>query len=398
MNHYPAVAKQTKYSFWGIVTAIATFLTVMSQLPALVEMGRSSLISRLVWLTFFGLILLLKFHDLKLRKITYALVTVGLYVLFVLVANVISPRGGYDTSLFSCVLLSFFVLVVGMLVGKTLTEQDLYLCGKVYVLTSLILAANLYFGYYRGYDIDNVVYAYGSKNSAGVILFTAALIAFVYGWQRGNLLGNLLNGVAVACLLYMVLVMKVRAVIVCIPLVALCAAIRAPFRKKVRIPLILLCVAVLVALQFDSVYDLLINNILFANRGEDLAGASSGRMTQWLKFFDNLRGQELFGDGRTEQESLILTAFLQCGIPVGGMIIAYGVWPLMWSLRRTNRSADRHMFLLLMVALSYFVNAIFEQLAPFGPGARCFYLWLLLGVLLAKEGRQGPAEGNEVLS
>lgn len=384
MSRYTVNFDKTKYSFWGIAAALVTALTIFSQMPAVVSRGMSSSISRAIWIGFFSLILLIKRDSLKIRRVTIAFVTVGCYILFVLIASLLSPSGGYRTSLFNSVLLSFFILMVGLLIGKDITEQDMYLCGRVYVLATVLLAIVLYFDVYRGYNISNVVYAYSAKNSAGVILFTGALIAFVYGWERGKRFVNLINFLIIAFLVYMVLIMKVRAMIVCIPVVALCAVLRAPFRRKVRVPLLLACVALLIALQFDAVYDVLINNILFAGRGDDFASASSGRTEQWVFFFQNLQGKELFGDGKTEQESLILTAFLQCGLFMGTLIIAYAAWPVTWALRRTKRMANKHFFLLLLVAVTYFIDAVFEMLAPFGPGARCFYLWLIFGFSLAK--------------
>lgn len=382
MSQYIPNTGKSKYSICGIGAAAATFLTVISQLPMLTSGGWSSLISRAVWIAFFGVILLIKWNDLKIHRVTFGFAVVICYFLFVLFAGLFNG-GGYRTGLFSCVLLSFFVLMVGLLIGKDLREQDLYLCGRVLVLGCLILGLVLYFDIYRHYDITYVVYAYNSKNSAGVILFTGALVAFVYGWNQ-KMLHNLLNLLVIVFLLYMVLIMKVRAVIICIPLVALCAILRAPFRKRVWIPLLLLCGALVIALQIDSVYELLIDNILLANRGDDLAAASSGRTDEWAAFLPNLQGKELLGDGVTEKESLIITAYLQCGVFMGTLIISYALWPLVWSLRRTSRTASKHMFLLLIVALSYFVDAIFEQLAPFGPGARCFWLWLLFGVIIAR--------------
>ena len=182
----------------------------------------------------------------------------------------------------------------------------------------------------------------------------------------------------------MVLVMKVRAMIVCIPVIALVVVVKAPFRKSIRLPIILLCVAVLILLQNEKVYDLLINNILFANRGDDLASASSGRFDEWLTLFDDLQGKELLGDGSAKRESLILTALLQCGIPMGVVIIAYAVWPLKCATYWSKQDKSNNMFMLLLVALVYSIDAIFEQLAPFGPGARCFWLWLLFGILQSR--------------
>lgn len=372
-----------EYSVYGNGMAICTFLTIISQLPQLVDMGLSSNVSRIVWLSFFAIVLLAQKGRIELP--TTGLVFMGGYFFFTLMASVIMDRSYYGTSLFSSVIMSFFIFVVGLGIGREITEKDLLRCAKTYVIASTILALVLYFTIYDTYDISSAVYGYGSKNSAGVILFTALLIAFVCGWREKARLNNLINLAIIVLLLLMVLIMKVRAMIVCIPVVALVAVIKAPFKRSIRLPIILLCIGVLIALQIDEVYDLMINDILFAGRGDDFVSASSGRTEQWAALFDNLQGKELLGDGITEQESLILTALLQCGIPMGIAIIWYALWPLKKMLYWSRRHKDNFVFLLFLVALVYFIDAIFEQLAPFGPGARCFYLWLMFGIMVARD-------------
>lgn len=371
-----------QYSVYGNGMAICTFLTIISQLPQLVDMGLSSNISRIVWISFFAIVLLTQKGRIELP--TMGLVFMGGYIFFILTASAVMGRSYYATSLFSSIVLSFFIFVIGLGIGKEITEKDLLRCAKTYVIASTILALVLYFTIYDTYDISSAVYGYGSKNSAGVILFTALLIAFVYGWREKARLNNLINLAIILLMLFMVLIMKVRAMIVCIPVVAIVAVIKAPFKRSIRLPIILLCIGVLILLQIDAVYDLLINDILFASRGEDFANASSGRIEQWSAFLDNMQGRELLGDGKTGQESLILTAFLQCGIPMGIAIVWYALWPLRKVLHWGVQRKDSHVFLLLLVALVYFIDAIFEQLAPFGPGARCFYLWLLFGIMVSK--------------
>ena len=41
------------------------------------------------------------------------------------------------------------------------------------------------------------------------------------------------------------------------------------------------------------------------------------------------------------------------------------------------------------------LNSLFEAKPPFGPGIKCFLLWLMLGFSLALEERLARAEGIE---
>ena len=43
---------------------------------------------------------------------------------------------------------------------------------------------------------------------------------------------------------------------------------------------------------------------------------------------------------------------------------------------------------MVLIALGYSVNGLFEGLTPFGPGVKCYYMWLLFGILVGK-----PASG-----
>lgn len=379
--------EQKKYTFLGKSLSICTFLTVISQLPQIVNIGISSLISKIVWFIFLFLSMLAMRGQIKIniRKNIFAIVMMFVYILFATVVSVISNKQYYATSLFNSVLLSLFIFFIGSFVSQQITQYDYQRCAMAYLVASIILALDLYFTIYRGVDVSTVLYAYASKNSAGVIIFTGFLVAFVYGWRIHSKFLVILNVVTILFLIYLVLIMKTRAMIVCIPVVVGIAAMRAPFKRRIKIPMIIMCMVLIILLQNAKVYDMLINDILLGGRAGDLNSVSSGRLDQWLTLADNMRGNMFIGDGVTEQESLILTALIQCGLPMGIMIISYAAWPLVYAVHKVKKNHSYEVFLLLLVSIVYFIDAVFEQLAPFGPGARCFYLWLIFGILLAKD-------------
>jgi hypothetical protein len=119
--------------------------------------------------------------------------------------------------------------------------------------------------------------------------------------------------------------------------------------------------------------------------GHSFAEASSGRGEQWLNLFYEMRRYPLIGDGKTERESLILTALIQFGLLGGVPIILYSLWPLRKSMQLIKLYKSKHVFCLFCISVAYSVDSIFEQLAPFGPGVRCFFLWLLFGILMTND-------------
>ena len=80
-----------------------------------------------------------------------------------------------------------------------------------------------------------------------------------------------------------------------------------------------------------------------------------------------------------KRESIILTALLEFGIIGGGIILLMAFWPIYWLVKFLGRY-DKHYLMFSSIAIVYIVNGVFEQLSPFGPGVKCFFLWFLIGV------------------
>ena len=376
-----------KTSLTGRVLAACCLLTVVSQLPQLVELNLSSTLGRVIWIGYFLFLCFVK-NDGKLsfpRELRIGIGVAFLFIIFVFTASFVRNISYYNSSLVLPFFMSIFLLLLGVQTGDIITKYDFENCCKAYVLGAVVLALNLYFSVFRGADLSGKTYLYGSKNSAAVILFTAFLIAFVYGWKKGGKIRNLLNAFVLALFVVLIFMMKTRAMIVCFPLVAFVSVIRAPFRKKLKLPLVAVCLVFVVLLANPEIYDLLVNDIILGGRGEDLNDISSGRFEQWLNFPDMIREKILFGDGATELEAFPLTALIQYGIPMGVILIFFAAYPVGFSIRRLNQHNDNASFLLLLVSLAYFADSIFEQLAPFGPGARCFFLWILFGIVISRK-------------
>ena len=62
------------------------------------------------------------------------------------------------------------------------------------------------------------------------------------------------------------------------------------------------------------------------------------------------------------------------------MIIA--IYPLVWGLKRKAMIEPLYI-IFIAIALTYIQNGITEQLAPFGPGVKCYVLWFMMGTLVS---------------
>ena len=100
-------------------------------------------------------------------------------------------------------------------------------------------------------------------------------------------------------------------------------------------------------------------------------------------FPEMISGNWFTGIGPTYFECFPLSAILQFGLPGGILIILISLQPLLVSFSRRNRSLNWN--LLFLISLGYVVNGLFEGLTPLGPGVKCYYMWLLYGMLINRK-------------
>ncbi|MCI8387051.1 MAG: hypothetical protein HFE63_01115 [Clostridiales bacterium] len=394
MDNANICSAEKKLTVNGKILGGMTFLTVLSQLPQVVDAGYSSLISRFIWVLGFAIAIFFNKTIVVSKKFTVALVMASILITFSCV-QVFIIKSSFMSTLSSCILLSIFILLVSMSLGDKLREGDLAHIVKCYILSSLILALDLLFTTLKDFDLSSMVYVYKSKNSAAVILFTGFVLTMVYGFKKKRTFNNLVCFGVIGIFSLTILLLKTRAIIICFPIVLILFILFSPFGKKTKGIIIFISVVAVISLFNERVYDVVINQIVFNNRNYAVDDISSGRFDQWYMLGENLKNNWFIGDGKTEQESLILTALIQYGVFMGGYIILYSLWPLFYSLKRVKNVKNKHVFCLLCISTVYFVDAIFEQLAPFGPGVRCFYLWMLFGILMSNN-RVSEVEKNEL--
>ena len=154
--------------------------------------------------------------------------------------------------------------------------------------------------------------------------------------------------------------------------------------KRVRAAIAVVGISVIVLLFVSTRFNnFVFNNVLFAGRNaSSLNELTSGRVDIITSFPRSISGSWLTGIGPTYIDCFPLSAILQFGI-VGGIItILISLQPFFKSFKR--RGASNGWNLLFLIAIGYSVNGLFEGLTPFGPGVKCYYMWLLFGILIGR--------------
>ena len=274
----------------------------------------------------------------------------------------------FNSSVLQCLILSFFIYCLGTFVGEQFSDKDLKIVSMSYVISATIVAFSIYVEYFSvGFDITSRQYAYASKNSISQIIFTAIVILMFIHFDKFRIF-NLLKIVVILSEVILLIFLKSRATIVGFAICLLYITFKIiTFSSALN----------------ENLFDMFVGNILFAGRNaSSLDSLTSGRVSIVSEFPTLIEGHWLTGIGSLYFECFPLSCILQFGIITGSIIIGIAYLPVIKSLKldRTNVYSS----ILVIVCIGYGINSIFEGLAPIGPGVKCYYMWLMYGILFAR--------------
>lgn len=361
------------------ILPICCFLSVLSQLPVFVQYGYSSVVAQGIWLFFTLVLLLCERRVVIIKPLLLTFICSIVFTIFVFVMD-ISGTMYSSTNLYRSFMLSTFIFIIGCNINiKNLSVIE-KIC-NAYGYGTIILSMSIYYQYLRGNSITEKEYLYGSKNSAAIIILTGIIALSVFVYKR-NTLSKLLRIIIILFQVIVIALMKCRSALVALMLVVFYCIYVANISKKYKFVLTILCVAFLLSLMNDNVYYIVVENVFAVGRTNDLDSLSGGRMSGYLSFFDDMSGKWVFGDGFTFRESLPLALFLKYGLFIGLLVLGYAYWPFFFCIKHLRKIRKRECLFLILINIVYVSNSIFEQLSPFGPGVRCFMLWLVFGIVL----------------
>lgn len=357
-------------------------MTNISQMPVIVNAGYARYFSIPLWIILaVNCLLILKgIPYLHIKRLLFLL---EIFAIYYFIARLFDNHYAYSALPYP-IFLSIFVLFVGYLAGQFLFIDDIDLILTIYVLSSTFVCINVFEKYVFGIDMGALTYAYASKNSVSQILFSSWLIILLKKFGKtSGFIKNTYYVLFFVLLTITLLGLKSRATIIGMPIAIIWVLMHGKMDRKVNRIIILLLIAVIALLLIKpQYYDMLVNNIFLGNRSvNSLDDISSGRFSQWENFGKEFKNSWLFGQGSAARESLVLTALLEFGVIGGCLIFVLALSPLWWCLARFNRANPFYLFF-SSLAIVYIINGVFEQLAPFGPGVKCYLLWFLFGILL----------------
>ena len=362
---------------------LGCFLSNLSQLPVFVRAGITQMLAFPGWILLAIAIFLTSRVTLNksvLRQLAMGMVLVS----WLLFDTIIISKNQFNSSLVYSYVISLFIMLLGSWSSEYVDGKVLKNISNIYVVTMLLVAADIFIEYFGvGYNLATRYYAYSSKNSVSQIIFTAILL-LITQYKPRRVIWKILQISAIAFELYVIILLRSRATLASLILCVIVMVLSKKIDKRVRAAIAVVGISVIVLLFVSTrFYNFVFNNVLFAGRNaSSLNELTSGRADVISNFPKRISGNWLTGIGPTYIDCFPLSAILQFGI-IGGIItILISLQPLFESFK--TRSASNEWNLLFLIAIGYSANGLFEGLTPFGPGVKCYYMWLLFGILISK--------------
>lgn len=364
--------------------ALACLTSNLSQLPILVDAGITQYLNTPVWILL--VVYLLCTNRLVLSRYSFMPI-ISLMLIFIgsILLEFLTENSYFSSSVFTCLLLSMFIFFLGDLSGRDVSREDLYIISSAYVISAVVVSIAIYFdSFSSGTGLNTMQYAYQSKNSVSQIIFTAIVILMFFKLEGRKFL-NILRVLAIVGEVALLMLLRSRATIIGFLICLVYIIFTGTFDRRLRYALSALGVIfIFLLLTNDAVNNMFFNNILYAGRdATNLDSLTSGRVSILNTFPDLIEGNWITGIGATYFECFPLSVILNFGIFVGIPVFAIVYRPLIYAFQWRN--GDEFSKIFLIVVIGYMINSIFEGLAPIGPGVKCYFMWLLFGILAQRD-------------
>lgn len=369
------------------LVALSCFLSNISQLPKLVSLGLTQMLNMPIWIILLGYLFIMRQirPTLQLVRPLFALLFA---IIGIMLCTLVSGNSYFNSSVFTCLLLSLLIYCLGGFCGCNIPEEGLRKILWTYALSAALVAVFIYVEFFSsGFDLSSRVYAYASKNSISQIIFTSITILMFLKPNEGRLLrcGRIL----ILCSeILLIILLRSRATLVGFLFSLIYIVAGKQFDKKLKhVLLAVFAVCFVILLVNQDALDVVFNQILFAGRDiTDIDSLSSGRISILRSFPSRIEGHWLTGVGALYFECFPLSVILQFGIIVGSIILGISYLPIAKCVFYYKRDSV-YIEIFVIICVAYAINSLFEGLAPIGPGAKCYFMWLLYGLILGQQKR-----------
>lgn len=287
-------------------------------------------------------------------------------------------------NLFKPINISAMVMLIAMLAAPYLTKEFFKACSRVYVITTIIAAALVISDTARsGFDLSHHA-AIDAKNLLGIVFLQAILFLL-----RDIEFSKILKVGLLFLFTLSIVFTRSRAALIELIIIVVVYILFSQMRPLAKTAtLVILGGLIAIIFTIPELKYQIVDMVLFKGEEEVTFNSfSSARDEQYAIFFNHFGDHPFIGSGWTFIECYPITTLMNYGIIGGLPILFFSLVPLFKSMKllRCDDGELREIaFTTCMIAVTLLFNSLFEELAPFGPGVRCYTMWLFAGILLGK--------------
>lgn len=368
---------------------IGVFITILSQMPLLrIKYGiDTQTLSIPIWIFIFLLSILSK-NKIYINGIKIPLIFAFSFVFGVFTLQLITNNSYIGSVMTNPIIISIIMIIIGYINYELLEELYMRKVALAYIYATIIFCIDIYLNYFKNYNLTTIDYVFRAKNSLGQMVVTA-LILLLYMYNPSSNIKKFLKLFFSMFFIYMLVMMRSRASLISLLLIPFIYVFSKNIKIKYKVFCLLFVIVIGISILFcEDLFNLLVKNILFNTKLDgslkyiDLNKLTSNRY-DYLTVFPNLiKGNLLVGIGNYYMDNFYFASILNYGIILGVLVIIFALFPIKVAFfNKTDSSKFNIVF--RTITLIYVFNSIFECLAPFGPGTKCFFMWLLLGAVLS---------------
>lgn len=365
--------------------AILTFLlaitgSLISQIPSLLESGYDQ-IFKLIWVLPFAYMAFtapLAYLSNKLLPF-YLFITV--FALYCFSCQMYTGRQYLNEDLYNIAISLMMTMVSYSFWYHHGSPRVMQAIAFIMLIGGLLLSLIIYFSFLQNADITSNYYAYGEKNSIAQILLCCGYFALIFFTPSNKLMrwGTLF----IVLIIFIVMTMnRSRATLLSAFYIIYYYIFHSNNRKlKLWIVAISLLSVAYLAVSANA-YDLIMNGILLGGRdATDMNSLSSNRVILFAIALQRIPQHPWLGSGDYYVDCMPLNILTQYGI--WGLLIVHIFLFYVYRILIKAKNIHPMNMVAYIIFMAFIINAMFEARPPFGPGVKCFFVWMMLGFMMA---------------
>lgn len=361
---------------------LAVISSMLSQTPAFLESG----VDQYLKLTWIMPLIVLIFGNPKAfinRRLFFFYSFVLIFFLYCLILQSLKDVEYMGADLYNMAIALMVTIVSFAYWGKYGNPTKMKILVILLLSSALYLTVTVYTQFLAMSSLKQVEYAFDAKNSMGQILLNVIIVSITCYIPRLNIF-KIISLTIICVMTIVIFMMKSRATL-CGFFFIIFYYITKYNNRKVSIAIATITSLIIIYILCDSsAYEIIVEQIIFGNRdASDVNDLSSGRVYLMKQLLPGIYESPWFGSGNKYMDCFPIIMIAQYGI-IGFSIVLMFLFYVanLISIRFKPRvNYNLATYLLFWAAM---INSLFEAQPPFGPGVKCFIIWMLFGISLSK--------------